>query len=60
MGQGRGGFGGRGGQGGARLAPPGAYRVILTVDGKEFAQSFRIEGDPNVAAGTVADDNDDQ
>jgi len=58
MGQGRG--GGRGGFAGVRQAPPGAYRVILTVDGKEFAQSFRIEGDPNVAAVAVADDNDDQ
>jgi hypothetical protein len=57
MGQGR---GGRGGFGGARLAPAGAYRVILTVDGKEFAQSFHIEGDPNVAAGAVADEDEDK
>src|SRR5207247_2184234 len=28
------------------MVPPGAYRVVLTVDGKEFAQSLRVEGDP--------------
>src|SRR5579864_9087566 len=32
-----GGFGGRGG--GLNLVPAGAYRVMLTVDGQEFAQT---------------------
>ncbi len=28
---------------------PGTYRVVLTVDGKEFAQNLRVEADPVVA-----------
>jgi photosystem II stability/assembly factor-like uncharacterized protein len=28
---------------------PGTYRVVLTVDGKEFAQNLRVEADPIVA-----------
>ncbi|MCI0379583.1 MAG: PDZ domain-containing protein [Gemmataceae bacterium] len=49
------GFGGKGGQpttaGGQptapRQVPSGDYRVVLTIDGVELSQSFRIEGDPN-------------
>lgn len=40
---GRGGFGGFGGQ----PVPPGTYRVVLTVDGKEYSQVVRVESDPN-------------
>lgn len=47
-GQGRGpGGGGAGGFGGGPV-PPGSYRIILEVDGKEFSQSIRIEADPIV------------
>ena len=28
--------------------PTGTYRVILTVDGQEFAQTLRVEADPAV------------
>jgi hypothetical protein len=36
--------------------PPGTYRVVLTVDGKELAQNLRIEADPTLPVGvTVAD-----
>jgi photosystem II stability/assembly factor-like uncharacterized protein len=53
---------GRGGRGGARPPPPvpaGSYRVVLTVDGKELAQSFRVEGEPGAdATGPVGEDED--
>jgi photosystem II stability/assembly factor-like uncharacterized protein len=31
---------------GGRFAPPGQYRIVLNVDGKEFVQGLRIENDP--------------
>ncbi len=43
--QGQGGPGGRGGFRGQQVAP-GLYRVVLTVDGKEFAHTLRVEPDP--------------
>jgi S1-C subfamily serine protease/photosystem II stability/assembly factor-like uncharacterized protein len=39
---------GRGGAGASSVAP-GTYRVVLTVDGQELAQSIRIEPDPIVS-----------
>ena len=39
--------------------PPGQYRVVLTVDGKEFSQGLRIEADPTGSAGASAIDGDD-
>jgi photosystem II stability/assembly factor-like uncharacterized protein len=48
-GGGGGGGGGRGGFGGRPVAA-GAYKVVLTVDGKEYVQSIRVEPDP---AGTT-------
>ena len=42
-GGGGGGFGGRGGRGGPA---PGTYRVVLTVDGRDFAQTITVEADP--------------
>jgi hypothetical protein len=33
--------------GGAALVPAGAYRVVLTVDGKEFVRAVVVENDPN-------------
>jgi photosystem II stability/assembly factor-like uncharacterized protein len=53
---GGGGFGGFGG----RQVPAGAYRVVLTVDGKVLSQSFTIEGDPVVGRGPGAEDDDDE
>jgi photosystem II stability/assembly factor-like uncharacterized protein len=48
------GFAGRAGLGPA--VEPGMYRLILTVDGKEFAQSIRVEADPAVPATVGAND----
>ncbi|MCS6859802.1 MAG: PDZ domain-containing protein [Abditibacteriales bacterium] len=54
--QGRGGgFGGLGGF--ARPVPAGLYRVVLTVDGKEYTQTLRIENDPVVPEASTANDD---
>jgi len=55
-GGGGGGFGGRG-RGGAGTVGAGAYRIILTVDGKEFAQNLRVENDPVVSDSMVMASN---
>ena len=34
-------------------APPGQYRVVLTVDRKEQSQGLRVENDPTLPAGSV-------
>jgi hypothetical protein len=53
-GGGRGGRGGGGGGGGflggfgVSLAAPGMYRVVLTVDDKEFSQGLKVEADPTL------------
>ena len=39
--------------------PAGQYRVVLTVDGKEFTQGLRIDADPTGVSGTIAADGDD-
>jgi len=45
----RGGRGpGDGGSGRVRVAPSGTYRVVLTVDGKEYAHELRLVSDPNL------------
>jgi hypothetical protein len=31
-----------------RVAPSGTYRVVLTVDGKEYAHELRLVSDPNL------------
>ena len=56
-----GGVGGRPGGGGfgGRMAPPGAYRVVLTVDGKTYSQSFSIEGDPVPPRSLTGEDEDE-
>ncbi len=36
-----------------RPALPGDYRVVLTVDGKEFSHTIRLSFDPNVPSATV-------
>ncbi len=56
-GKGRGGFGGFFG-GGRRIATAGEYRVIMTVDGEDFAQTLRLEGDPNQSPGRAIGDDD--
>ena len=55
---GRGGGGGAGGPQGGRLVANGTYRVVLTVDGKEFIQSVRIEADPNATTPSIAEEKD--
>lgn len=44
-GSGGGGFGG-GGFGGGNVVPAGGYRVVLTVDGKEYHTGVIVENDP--------------
>jgi hypothetical protein len=51
-GPGGGGFRGFGGFGGTPV-PPGTYRVVLTVDGKEYSQAIRVEADPTVPPSDV-------
>jgi photosystem II stability/assembly factor-like uncharacterized protein len=43
---------------GIQAAPPGMYRVVLTVDGKEFAQPLRVESDPTLPTTLFAEDED--
>jgi hypothetical protein len=35
-------------------AVPGMYRVVLVVDGQEFAQGLRVEADPTMPPPTIA------
>ncbi len=51
-----GGFGGPGGFGFGQPVPPGTYRVVLNVDGKEFSQSVRVEPDPSAPPTLIAED----
>ena len=44
-----------------RAAPPGMYRVVLTVDGKEHTQGLRVENDPLLKSSSIiAEDEDDE
>jgi hypothetical protein len=53
--------GGRGRGPGQSAAPPGMYRVVLTVDGKEHTQALRVENDPLLKTPTIiADDEEDE
>jgi photosystem II stability/assembly factor-like uncharacterized protein len=47
---------GRGRRGGFQIASPGMYRVVLTVDGKESAQSVRIDADPTLPNNLIAEE----
>jgi hypothetical protein len=59
-GRGAGGPGGGFGRGGGlRGVAPGTYRIILTVDGEQFTQALRVEGDPAFPNGLIAQDGDD-
>jgi S1-C subfamily serine protease len=40
--------------GGLPPVPAGSYRIVLSVDGKEFAQTLRVDADPVVADSTMA------
>jgi photosystem II stability/assembly factor-like uncharacterized protein len=44
---------------GNQPAALGLYRVVLTVDGKEFSQPLRVEPDPTLPATILAGDRDD-
>jgi len=39
--------------------PPGQYRVVLTVDGKEQTQGLRVEADPTGVSTAIAADGDE-
>jgi photosystem II stability/assembly factor-like uncharacterized protein len=62
-GAGRGQGGGRFARGGGgafgRPVPAGSYRIVLTVDGKEYQQSVHVEGDAIATGPTFAEDEDD-
>jgi photosystem II stability/assembly factor-like uncharacterized protein len=45
--------GGFRGFGAGQSVPAGTYRVVLTVDGKDYTQPLRIENDPTLPPGTV-------
>jgi hypothetical protein len=57
---GGGGFGGGRGFGGQNAAAPGMYRIVLTVDGKEYTQSLKVEGDPNRQGPIIAEEDEDE
>jgi hypothetical protein len=40
-------------------SPPGMYRVVLTVDGKEHTQGLRVENDPLLKTPTIIADEDE-
>ena len=40
--------------------PPGSYRVVLTVNGKDFTQTVRVEPDPNAPYLEIAADDEEQ
>ncbi len=53
------GAGGRGGFGeGGLPAPPGMYRVVLTVDGEELTQPVRVEADPTQSGAVITTDGE--
>jgi len=43
---------------GGQAVPNGIYRVVLTVDGQEFNQPLRVEGDPAAASTLIAPDDE--
>jgi hypothetical protein len=55
-----GGGGGRGGPGGGPPVPAGVYRVLLTVDYKEFAQTVTVETDPNASKDLIAEEEEEE
>jgi hypothetical protein len=49
---------GPGGFGGGQAVPPGTYRAVLIVDGKELTQSLRVEADPSAPTGGIASEEE--
>lgn len=47
-----------GGRFGARIVAPGNYRLVLVVDGEEFSQTARIDPDPNLPPGQIAEEEE--
>ncbi len=46
---------------GQNAAPPGMYRVVLTVDGKEHTQGLRVENDPLLkSTNIIAEEDEDE
>jgi hypothetical protein len=41
-------------------AEPGMYRVVLTVDGKDYTQGLRVEADPNGGSNIMAPPEEDE
>jgi len=61
LGRGARGRGGRGGRGqGPSAAPPGMYRVVLTVDGKEHTRGLRVENDPLLKSSSIIAEDEDE
>jgi hypothetical protein len=44
---------------GGRAAPPGTYRVVLNVDGRDFSHVLRLEADPSAHGGLGAADDEE-
>ena len=42
----------------AKLAPPGRYRVVLTVDGVELTQWLRVEPDLSQSTNVLAEEDE--
>jgi photosystem II stability/assembly factor-like uncharacterized protein len=57
---GGGGFAAMFGGGGGPAVAPGAYRVVLTVDGQELSQAVKVEADPTRSAGGIAEPEEDK
>jgi photosystem II stability/assembly factor-like uncharacterized protein len=47
-------------QGGGQAAFPGMYRVVLTVDGKEYSQGLRLQADPTTPPGGILAESDEE
>jgi hypothetical protein len=45
-----------------QTVPPGLYRIVLSVDGKDYAQTLRVEPDPSLplAEQLAADEGQEQ
>lgn len=48
-----------GGGGGTSQAPAGTYRVVLSVDGKDYVQTVTIEADPLAPPGVIVTEQDE-
>ncbi len=48
------------GRQGLRSVPEGAYRVVLTVDGKELTQTLRVEGEGSSFGGRFGEEDEEE